>query len=247
MKKTALTAALIAVVLNGWLYVAQDKTAVGRNIPAFGEAAAGNFAFRKPLAAQAPSLDAPAEAVSLPAAGEPPAPMPDVMPIFDEADEGRSQDAEPLSDLACLSIAPVPQKEISLFRPLLERQGWLDRVIIQPFASVRYQVHAGPFDNGRTLKRVQQSLAEAGIPASLEPTAKGSRLYLGYFTDRAAAKNWAQAQAALLQIGRMSVTSMTPNADDCELVFTNLTADENKLVRDAFAPALPGARVRPCR
>lgn len=247
MKYSAITAVLTAAVLNGWLYFSDRETTVVRTAPAFGEAAVTNFAFRKPLLADERDEQT-AEASAEPqSAAQPSLIPPDVKPMFDSKADDSTHSGESLDNLACLALAPLPAAEMTRLNPLLERYGWIDRVIMTPFVQAQYRVHAGPFKTGQALKRQQAALTDAGIRWEAEVTAQGTRLYLGYFTDSAAAKTWAQHQAARLQIDRMVVTNVPPPQDEYELVFTNLSTEENKLVRETFAPALPGVQTRACR
>lgn len=247
MRYAALTAVLAAAVLNGWLYVSDRETMVVRTAPTSGEAVVTNFAFRKPLLADERADQAEETAEKPQSMAQTSFLPPDVKPIFDSNADDGTRSGESLDNLACLALAPLPAAEITALNPLLERYGWIDRVIMAPIVQAQYRVHAGPFKTGQALKRQQAALTEAGIRWSAEPTEQGTRLYLGYFTDSAAAKAWAQHQAARLQIERMVVTNAAPQQDAYELVFTNLSTEENKLVRETFAPALPGVQVRACR
>lgn len=258
---------IAAAAVWGLLWLHQDETAA-RTVPSEAQAAAGNFAFRRPLIVDPSQVLPEAPAPEAQAQGEAGAPASASAPASAGADAAADVSspagapaapapwpsaAAPMpmriEDSPCLVLAPVAEKSLRAVNPLLRDAGLVERVIIQPYEKQSLVVYAGPYKTEAAAKRTQRAFAKANVEGGVKPSAAGSGFIveLASFTDRLEAQRWAEETARTLQAHDIAVADTGASRGKVQLVFPNLSPDENALVRRVFGRAVEGAALSACQ
>lgn len=232
-----LVVAAIAASLLLWM---QRDCLVERSAPEITQASVDNFAYRKPLIISTPTeqdsktvLDA------------------QTTPEF----EANSTDnilptATPvsLSETDCLVLSPVPESMLSMLTPKLESIGFINRALVQKAEYFEMLVYAGPFKTESAAKALYRRLLKKKINSRVEGLPDGRwRLVLKTFADKIEAKKWAASIARNEQISNIVVADNSPGGNSVQIVFAQLTTEENKRIRSLFSSGIAGATVFACR
>lgn len=238
---------LAAVAIWGVLWLNQDVE-VKRTIPSETLTSASNFAFRRPLIVN-PSQVLP-ESPSVHPEAEPVTATEMDPPTAAQASASVSATAGApmrIEDAPCLVLAPVAESALSALNPLLRDAGLLERIIIQPYELESLVVYAGPYTSETAAKRAQRNFARTVTQSVIRSRASGDYIVeLARFSHRQEAQRWAEETARTLQAHNIAVGNTGTSEGKVQIVFPNLSADENTLVRRAFSRAAEGAQLLAC-
>ena len=229
---------LAAIASSIGLWFGQGQF-VERTVPDRVQTTVTNFAYRKPLIVQ--SAEHPTEQ-----------PFPQKAEKLTDTERQEfltpMPEAVSIANAECLVLSPVSEKALGRIRPKLEELGFLNRVLIQPAEYFELLVYAGPFKTERSAQMMARKLEKKKIPPHVEELPDGRwRIVIGKFNDRKMAKDWATSLARDEQIGNIVVADRSPPGNVVQIVFSQLTEDENQRIRAAFSNNAAKASFFVCR
>lgn len=229
MRVLAVILAFIAAGLAALLVMNREEM-VMRTVPVSANAAVDGFTLAKPIVIAVPER----------AHGEEPPVKekearelnPRTIPLFISAE---SKLPKP-EDAICLRFGPIPEKNLKKLRTSIERIGWMDRVQIKAVDLAERIVYAGPYSTEVKAAKALEKLVQEGLQNGklFALDGKGWGIEIARTPERLQAENWAREAASAWSLKNVIVMERNPRKGYVELVFPNISQDENKHLIKTF-------------
>ncbi len=170
--------------------------------------------------------------------------IPRAVPLFETAESK----LPPLEDAACLRFGPIPEQNLKKLRNSLERIGWMDRVQIKSADLAERIVYAGPYSTEAKAAKALEKLIREGLQKGkvFALDEKGWGIEIARTPERLQAENWAREAAKAWVLKNVIVMERNSRKGYVELVFPNISQDENKLLIKTFK-GREGGRFSACQ
>ena len=240
MRVLAVILVFVAAGFTALLVMNSDEK-VQRTVPASSSAAVDGVTLAQPVTVAA-SESVQAEGSSgTDKAGEL---IPRAIPLFETAEFK----LPPPEDAACLKFGPIPEKNLKKLRNSLERIGWMDRVQIKSADLAERIVYAGPYSTEAKAAKALEKLIQEGLRNGklFALDEKGWGIEIARTPERLQAENWAREAAKAWALKNVIVMERNSRKGYVELVFPNISQDENKLLIKTFK-GREGGRFSACQ
>lgn len=233
MRIAAVLAALAAVVLSALLFMKSQEPPV-RTLPEAGSGVVEAVSVPRALPAAAPAAVPAPEAAAPAEELQPPRPV-----RFEEA----ALQLQPLEEAVCLRFGPVSETRLSRLRGRIERTGQLDRMLIEPADTAERVVFSGPYGSQAKARAALDALRRAGLDGGVvEAHGEGAWIVtFAHTKSRPLAERWAREAAMAFSLTNVVVEERGRRRAMVNLVFPNLSAEENARIRTALGGAEGGA------
>ena len=133
-------------------------------------------------------------------------------------------------------VIAVPEKNRKKLRTSIERIGWMDRVQIKAVDLAERIVYAGPYSTEVKAAKALEKLVQEGLQNGklFALDGKGWGIEIARTPERLQAENWAREAASAWSLKNVIVMERNPRKGYVELVFPNISQDENKLLIKTF-------------
>lgn len=234
MRIAAALATFAAIVLSALLFMKSQQAPV-RTLPGTGSSVVEAVSVPQALPAQAGPAAAPAPEAAAPA--EEPQPP--------HAIRFEKPAAQPiaLEEAVCLRFGPVAESRLTRLRGRIERTGQLDRMLIEPADTAERVVFAGPYGSQAKARSALESFQRDGLEGgAVEAHGEGAWIVTFARTkSRPMAERWAREAAAAFSLTNVVVEERGRRRAMVNLVFPNLSVEENARIRTALGAAEGGA------
>ncbi len=241
MRVLAVILVFVAAGFTALLVMNSDEK-VQRTVPASSSAAVDGVTLAQPVTvAASESVQAEGSSGTDKEAGEL---IPRAIPLFETAESK----LPPPEDSACLKFGPIPEKNLKKLRNSLERIGWMDRVQIKSADLAERIVYAGPYSTEAKAAKALEKLIQEGLRNGklFALDEKGWGIEIARTPERLQAENWAREVAKAWALKNVIVMERNSRKGYVELVFPNISQDENKLLIKTFK-GREGGRFSACQ
>lgn len=229
MRVLAVILVFVAAVLTALLVMNSDEKVL-RTVPASSNAAVDGVTLAKPVTVAVPeSVQAEGSSGTDKEAGEL---ISRAIPLFETAESK----LPPPEDAVCLRFGPILEKNLKKLRNSLERIGWMDRVQIKSADLAERIVYAGPYSTEAKAAKALEKLVQEGLRKGklFALDEKGWGIEIARTPERLQAENWAREATNAWALKNVIVMEHNPREGYVELVFPNISQDENKLLIKTF-------------
>lgn len=233
MRIAAALATLAAIVLSALLFMKSQEAPV-RTLPETGSGVVEAVSVPRALPAAVEPAAAPAPATAAPAES----PQPPRTVRFEEA----AVQSLPPEEAVCLRFGPVAESRLTRLRGRLERTGQLDRMLIEPADITERVVFAGPYGSQTKARSALEAFRRGGLEGgAVEAHGEGAWIVTFACTkSRPTAERWAREAAAAFSLTNVVVEERGRRRAMVNLVFPNLSTEENARIRTALGTAEGG-------
>ena len=236
MRIAAALAALAAIVLSALLFMKSQEAPV-RTLPETGSGVVEAVSVPRalPAAVEPAAVPAPEKAETAAPAGSP---QPPRTVRFEDA----AVQSLPPEEAVCLRFGPVAESRLTRLRGRIERTGQLDRMLIEPADTTERVVFAGPYGSQTKARSALEAFRRGGLDGgAVEAHGEGAWIVTFARTkSRPLAERWAREAAAAFSLTNVVVEERGRRRAMVNLVFPNLSAEENARIRTALGAAEGG-------
>lgn len=229
MRVLAVILVFVAAGLAALLAMKSDETVL-RTVPASANVSVDGVTLAKPVTvAASENLRAQESSGRDKEAGEL---IPREIPQFERVESK----LPPPEEAVCLKFGPIPEKKLQKLRNSIERIGWMDRVQIKSVDLAERIVYAGPYSTEAKAAKALEKLIREGLRNGklFALDEKGWGIEIARTPERLQAENWAREAAQAWALKNVIVMERNSRKGYVELVFPNISQDENKLLIKTF-------------
>lgn len=241
MKWLAIILAVVAAGFAAMLAMNREKP-VERTVPASAVASVEGITLAEPTAVTAPQAS-PIETVPVGKSDE----ALSALKVFPDFSREKGDLPQP-EDADCLIFGPIPEKSLKNLRSAIEGIGWTDRMQIGAADLAERVVYAGPYSTQTKAGKALEKLAGEGLRNGklFELPAGGWGIEIARTPHKRQAENWAREAANAWALKNVVVSERNSRKGYVELVFPNLSQNENKLLMKTLK-GREGGKFTACR